>query len=192
VLAIEGLSGERRGRTLFSNLTFSLAPGNWLSIRGANGSGKSTLLKMLVGLFPSSVSIACFGPAIFIGHKTGLQLSLSPLENLYWLMALHPGEVGCPRAALEAWGLKNDDVPCDVLSFGQRKRVSLARLLLHRGHLWVLDEPLEGLDTAGIMIFTAMLASHLSEGGRAIIASHSSLDNDILRTPAKIITLGQP
>ncbi len=190
MIAIEGLSAKRRGRTLFSNLTFSLRAGTWLCIRGANGCGKSTLLKMLIGLFPSSAG-NCLGPITFIGHKTGLQLRLNPLENLQWFVGIQQGKSMCPLQALTILGLKNEArIPCELLSYGQRKRAALARLLIHKGKTWVLDEPLDGLDEAGIEIFTCMLETHLADDGRAIIASHTAVHADALRAPAEIITLG--
>lgn len=205
MLKVCGLKAERDDRILFSNLTFELAPGALLMVTGPNGSGKSTLLKILVGLLSSiegsvtwqskpfplsgeSFAEDISGAFLYLGHKTGIQPALTPIENLKWFMDLqtvHRAIQGTIRrsqqkihilSALQAVGLAGyEDVPCETLSCGQRQRVALARLWLEPAKIWILDEPFTALDALAQILLYKQFLAHLKAGGLIIMASHLNI-----------------
>ncbi len=191
MLQAQNLAARRGDALLFSDLSFSLAPGTALVIGGPNGSGKTTLLRMLAGLsHPAEGTIAWRGrpvrafdselraETLFIGHVPALKDELTALENLASLAQLHGSQASLEalREALGAWSLSRQrSLPARVLSQGQRRRIGLARLLLLRRSLWLLDEPATALDDAGIVLLCEAIASHLAGGGIAVLATHQEL-----------------
>jgi heme exporter protein A len=176
MLDTTGLACERGALRLFSDLSFSLAPGGLLRVRGGNGSGKTTLLRALAGLTrPAAGKVDRNGmPFLFIGHAPGIKDELTVLENLEFSAAL-AGLQGCDcRRALERLGIDRlADLPARYLSQGQRKRVALARLPLSPAiPLWLLDEPFAALDSAGIAQVAALCSAHLAGGGLLVLTSH--------------------
>jgi len=191
LLRARGLSCARNERVLFSNLTFELRAGKLLQVTGANGSGKTTLLRCLCGLFLAEegeiewcgVSIQrarseYFGALRYVGHRTGIKEDLTPVENVTVDAVLSGRADGVtPFEALEQVGLASArDVPCRALSMGQRRRVGLARLLVSRAQLWILDEPLAALDHSGQKMVETLLKDHASAGGMVIFSSHQGLE----------------
>jgi heme exporter protein A len=185
ILAVEALNLTRGNRPLLSDLSFALAAGEVLHLRGSNGAGKTSLLEVLSGLRqPAEGKIAQRpepGQLHWLGHKNALNLALSPVENLeFWcgLNGLAPAGI---VTALEKMGVARvRHRPCRTLSAGQRRRSALARLLLVQRPLWLLDEPLDGLDAQGLELFAGLLNAHLREGGAAIITSHQPLPAGVL------------
>jgi heme exporter protein A len=191
MLDAQDLAARRGEATLFSSVSFALDRGTALIVTGANGSGKTTLLRILAGLTgPEHGSLAwngatvrSFDPALraaalFIGHLPALKDDLTIEENLVSLATLHGEHVdaGAMRGALAALSLTAQcHLPARVLSQGQRRRIGLARLCLHRRPLWLLDEPATALDAAGVASLQEMLAGHLANGGVAVIATHQDL-----------------
>ena len=191
MLQAHDLAARRGEATLFSGLSFSVAPGTALVINGPNGSGKTTLLRVLAGLtHPAGGTLAWrdaevtpFDPrlracALFIGHVPALNDELTAEENLAALTSLHGGAAtpGSLTEALGAWGLaRQRALPARVLSQGQRRRVGLARLRLVARALWLLDEPATALDDAGVATLRAAIGAHLASGGIAVIATHQDL-----------------
>ncbi len=193
MLRAEALECVRDDRSLFSALSFSVAPGQLLAVEGRNGSGKTSLLRILCGIrladagevYWESAPIAALGPGYhlhvaYLGHSDGLKLDLSPRENLAFAAALgraRPG--GDIDAVLDQVGLYAlEDVPTRVLSAGQKRRLALARLLVTEAGLWVLDEPLSSLDRDGIGLFESLLGAHLARGGLAVMTTHHRLALD--------------
>ncbi len=132
--------------------------------------GASTLL--WAGAKPSA------WPVLYIGHRIGLNSTLSVRQNLEFLQALNAGELVHLPSALEAVGLTGyEDTPVAQLSSGQKRRVALARLWLtsHSNELWLLDEPLTALDQVMIERLCQQLQTHTKRGGRVILTSHQSL-----------------
>jgi heme exporter protein A len=179
---------ERGDRTLLAGLSFQVASGQLLQIEGANGSGKTTLLRTLCGLFEATAGeIAWCGQSTrtdpanyhaqlsYIGHLPGIKLELSPQENLAFsqgLRGLQPTHRDI-LGALDAIGLFGfEETPCRQLSAGQRRRVALARLLLEKSLLWILDEPFTALDRAGNERLSELLVTHLQQGGLVVLTSH--------------------
>jgi heme exporter protein A len=191
VLEAERLAARRGHVTLFAGLAFAVKGGEALLVSGPNGSGKTTLLRMAAGLTaPADGELRWEGRAVrpfdarlrdavaFNGHLPALKDELTPEENLAAWIALdeEPMHDEAIVAALEAVDLSRQRrLPVRVLSQGQRRRIGLARLRLARRPLWILDEPLTALDTAGADALGALLDAHLASGGLCIAASHQPL-----------------
>jgi len=191
MLAATALECIRGDRTLFAGVSFSLASGAGLLVQGANGAGKTSLLRILVGLSPPAQGevawdgqpIRSLGEAyrravLWCGHANALKDDLSALENVRAAAALagRPIDGAEARDALERSGVgAQADLPARSLSQGQKRRTALARLLLSRARLWVLDEPLAALDAGGVDWLSAALDRHLESGGLAVVTSHQPL-----------------
>lgn len=184
-LTAQNLAVRRSGRRIFSDLSFALGPGEALMVTGRNGAGKSTLLTVLAGrLKPESgtLDVADVGEASLaeclhvVGHRDGLKTPLTAEENLAFARDLLGAPTASPRAALEELGLGHAlKLPVAYLSAGQRRRVALARLLVCRRPLWLLDEPTAALDVASQGILAGMMARHRAQGGLVIAATHQAL-----------------
>ena len=190
MLEAHDLAARRGDAQLFSGVSFSLGPGTALFVRGPNGSGKTTLLRILAGTTEAAQGrvlwrgerVGPFHPvlracAVFIGHAPALKDELTIEENLASLTMLQGAhaERTAMLDALDAWSLlRQRTLPARVLSQGQRRRVSLARLGLLSRPLWLLDEPASALD-AGHVTLRDTLAAHLAAGGIAVIATHQDL-----------------
>jgi len=184
------LRGERR---LITALSFTVQRGRLLAVTGENGSGKTSLLRMLCGLLPAEQGRilwhgedvrACKeryrASLIYIGHLNSLKDDLTPVENVAISVRL-AGEAiseGQTCEALEAVGLARSihRLPTRVLSQGQKRRVSLARLWLSQRSLWILDEPFAALDASATSLLMQQLRSHLNNDGIIIAATHQEID----------------
>ena len=184
-LVAENLSGERAGEPVFAGVNFALRSGEMLTVTGPNGAGKSTLLRMIAGLLPFAGGSLILesdlrGDVAAITHYLGplnaMKPALSVCENLrFWQAFL--GEHRFPvQDALEAVGLGEiGHLPVAFLSTGQRRRASIAKLLVSRRPIWLLDEPTSGLDKASQVRIAGLIQSHLAEGGIVIAATHLPL-----------------
>lgn len=180
LLAFQNLSVARGDRTLLSGLNWEVKAGELLHIRGANGSGKTSLLEVLCGLRkPADGQLDCApAPEHFhwIGHRNALNPALTPFENLRFWCALQSIPQEGVRGALREFDLQAvADHPCQRLSAGQKRRAALARLAVQRRPFWFLDEPLSGLDQAGIQHWLSLLREHQLQNGAAVITSHQPL-----------------
>ncbi|OYX65370.1 MAG: heme ABC exporter ATP-binding protein CcmA [Sphingomonadales bacterium 32-64-17] len=163
----------RRGdRLLFAGLSLALGPGEALQLAGANGIGKSSLMRILAGLArPYSGTVERQGTLALLDERPALDEHQPLGRALDFWRRIDGGEaVGIERLGLEPLL----DVPVRYLSTGQRKRAALARLLGQRAPIWLLDEPLNGLDTHAVALVEALVAEHLAAGGIAVIASHQT------------------
>ena len=186
-LTAEALSGARGGITVFDGLSFEVRPRRPLIVRGPNGAGKSTLLRLLAGyLKPRAGRLEWRSPhgtrrrvepelVHYLGHLEGLKPALSVAANLrFWasyLAASAAIEEGLRRFGLDTLA----DIPLALLSAGQRKRASLARLLVAGRPVWLLDEPLVALDAEGRALLVTSLEEHLLRGGLAVVTTHEPL-----------------
>ena len=191
MLEAQDLAARRGDAGLFAGLDFALEPGTALFVRGANGSGKTTLLRILAGIARAEAGEVrwCGRPVgpfdsqlranvLFIGHAPALKDELTTEENLASLASLHGAGVNgdAVQEALAVWALtRQRALPARVLSQGQRRRTSLARLQLASRPLWLLDEPATALDDTGAATLGGALATHLGGGGIAVIATHQDL-----------------
>lgn len=184
-LDVADLACRRGGRLVVDRVSFSLASGAALVVSGRNGAGKSTLLAALAGLLrPDGGTVALSETGDrprsefvhLLAHRDGLKSILTPVENL----AVAAGLLGAPgmrpREALAAVGLRDAaEIPTGYLSAGQRRRVALARLLVARRWLWLLDEPGTALDRDGQDLLGRLMAEHLAGGGAIVAATHAPL-----------------
>jgi len=186
------LACVRGDRELFKDINFSLEAGGLMQVRGPNGSGKTSLLRMLCGLSnPAAGEIHWNGASIrslngdyfaamtYIGHLSGTKDDLTVIENLRISSALAGYEINDTQAseALGYMGLGGREVlPVKILSQGQRRRVALARLLVCKTSLWILDEPLVALDVLAVKLIRELLEQHLKQGGMVVMTTHQEID----------------
>ncbi|MFP5306198.1 MAG: heme ABC exporter ATP-binding protein CcmA [Gammaproteobacteria bacterium] len=184
-LLIDQLCVSRADRLLVADLSFSVAAGELLHLRGANGSGKTSLLEILAGLRPPAGGSVTTEPQSFamhwVGHRNALAPQLSAIENLSFWCGVNGVDSGAVAAALERMGVPPGARRRAVrtLSAGQKRRSALARLLLASRPIWLLDEPLDGLDRDGIAVFADIMRAHLRGGGIVVMTSHQALPPDL-------------
>lgn len=197
LLSVEQLTVWRGDNLLLDELSFKLDEGQVLQIRGANGSGKTTLLRIVCGIgWADEGHVKWRDQSIernrdqfheellYLGHKAGIKGGLSALENLRIFCTLS-GDAEQRIAddvllsALDNLSLLPvANLACRQLSAGQQRRVSLARLVLQRAKLWVLDEPLTSLDKAGLAWVENRIGEHVAGGGACLLTTHAPLSID--------------
>jgi heme exporter protein A len=185
------LSYSRSSKPLFHPLSFTLKEGKVLVIKGENGSGKTTLLRLLSGLIqPSSGMFFWKGEAftsqklhiykqdlLYVGHKLGLYPAIRVQDQLALWQDLYGISTATFEEALQIWSIAEfKEKRIYELSQGQQKRLSLTRCSWLKRPLWILDEPLAGLDHTGKRILNSILLEHLTQGGSAVIATHEPLE----------------
>jgi heme exporter protein A len=194
-LQVEELTCRRGERLLFENINFTVNSGDTFEISGHNGSGKTTLLRLLCGLLlPEKGKLLWRGQPIhkvrplyhselaYVGHTDAIKGDLTTHENLIVAKALNGGGINSEEA-LERVGLsKLRELPGRFLSAGQRRRLALARLLVNRARLWLLDEPFTALDKVAIKTIATLLEEHAANGGMAVFTSHHTINIAHART----------
>lgn len=175
-LIAENLACRRGERLLFRRLSFTLVPGAACHVTGANGAGKTTLIRALAGLTrPYAGTVTRSGKLALLDERSGLDPDLPLARALaFWFGIDGADETATIMARLRLGSLA--EVPVRYLSTGQKKRAALARVLGQRAHIWLLDEPLSGLDAASQAAVDALVRDHCAAGGIAFIASHQPLD----------------
>ena len=187
MLDVQSLSARRGNRRIFCDIGFSLKGGDALAITGANGSGKSSLLRCLAGLLDYDGTITWNNQPLatahddhtpfchLIGHLDALKPDMTAHEMLdYWRLlygSTAPASPSDPFAITDF-----EQKPIRFLSAGQRRRVSLTRLICGQAPLWLLDEPTTALDAAATALLFSAIATHRARGGIVIIATHQMLD----------------
>lgn len=189
-LSVKQLCCERGYRELFNDLEFHVSPGEILHIKGENGAGKTSLLRIIAGLaLPVSGEISFDGyncrkfrseyneQQAFMGHKLGIKLELTPVENIR-----SHCDLGKSRSeqdimdVLQQVGLYGfEEMYCNQLSAGQKRRVALAQILLSQTRLWILDEPFTSLDVIGVELFLKIIQEHVCQGGMVLLTTHQEV-----------------
>lgn len=176
-LAASGLACVRGGRLLFKGVSFDLCAGDALVLTGPNGVGKSSLLRVLAGLLPAfSGDLTRSGRLALADEHMALDPRLPLARALEEWALLDGGGTADVTAALGAFDLAHlADVPVRMLSTGQRRRATLARVHASQAAIWLLDEPGNGLDRASLARLETAMADHRAQGGIIIAASHQAL-----------------
>lgn len=184
------LACVRGERPVFRGARFSLSGGDALALVGPNGAGKSSLLRVLAGLLPAAGGrLTWNGTSVvedpdahrarlhYLGHLDAVKPALTPRETLTFQAQLRGNDGDLALSALEALGIAGlADLPGRFLSQGQRRRVALARLRATPARLWLLDEPMLGLDADAVSRLADLIDTHRSHGGMVIVATHGGLD----------------
>jgi heme exporter protein A len=167
----------RGGRMLFAKLSFTMAAGQAMWLRGPNAIGKSSLIRIIAGLLPPlSGTQHCEGKIALLDDRPVLDQDANVAKALAFWAALDGGS-STIAGAMTAMGIAHlADVPVRFLSQGQRKRAGMARIIASGAPLWLLDEPANGLDDAGIECLRAAIAAQCASGGAVILASHIDLN----------------
>ncbi|MBT8471657.1 MAG: heme ABC exporter ATP-binding protein CcmA [Marinicaulis sp.] len=191
-LSARDLRASRGGRDIFEGVSFVLAPGEAILLRGANGAGKTTLLRAVAGLLRPAGGAVEFcrdteepaeNAAIYCGVQNGLKAALSVRENLDFWVSLYGAEKKAANDAINRFELRGFiDRRAGALSTGQARRAGLARLVIAQCPVWLVDEPVAAMDRDGVARFIQLVVDHLGCGGSAIIASHDALDIPGART----------
>ena len=189
-LTAEKLACARGDRRLFDGLSFRVQAGQALAGEGANGAGKASLLRLLAGfLAPAAGRVLVKVANIesddaearsllvgWLGHLDGLKPQMTVVEQLGFYARLYAVRQVDLADVLAQVGLSAlAEFPCRYLSAGQRRRLGLARLLVSRRPLWLLDEPFAALDASGQALVAQLMARHCGEGGIIIAATHDPL-----------------
>lgn len=191
MFSVSNLSCSKGDKRLFSGVSFTLQPGQWLHLEGDNGVGKTSLLRLACGLsaledgeITWNQQAASKDPQTFranlayLGHQLALKDDLSPLENLQTDAAIvgHQLTASDAKQALAQMGLRGrENLPVRVLSQGQKRRTALARLLVSSAKLWVLDEPFVALDTMAQNALSEVINAHLTKQGMVLLTSHQAV-----------------
>ena len=189
-LSADGLTLFRGERLLFKGLSFALNPGGMLLLEGQNGSGKTSLMRAIAGLIEfedgdvlwddkpvRSNRPAFYGSLVWMQHRVGFKADLTLVENLRFeahLRAQSDEDFDEVLDRLEIARLKR--LPLRSLSAGQQRRVALARMLLSRVPLWLMDEPFTNLDRQGRKLVMDVTTEHLDRGGMCIMAAHQDVE----------------
>ncbi len=201
LLSAAQLSCVRQDRVLFEQLSLVLHAGEVLQIAGRNGAGKSSLLRILAGLAEPADGQLCYksvplgqsaddyaADLCFIGHLSGVQPQLTALQNLAFWRACFQLRQADDWALLASMGLAGlEDIPCQLLSAGQQRRVSLCRLWLTDATIWILDEPFTALDQSAIAQLQQRISAHCQSGGAVLLTTHQSFS--IADVPVRQLTL---
>ena len=194
LLSIDGVRCSRGDRVLINGLSFDAQQKHCVHVIGPNGSGKTTLLRAICGLnrpdagmikwrgVDSLLSDVFTKESAYLGHKDGLKNELTALENIRFEQQLNgdADESLLEDCLLKLKILECADLPAQALSFGQRRRLAFAKLLLTQKPLWVLDEPFTGIDATGRELMENLCVAHLNSGGIIVMTHHRSLSDTAL------------
>jgi heme exporter protein A len=180
------LACRRGGRDVFTDISFAVSSGEALIVTGRNGAGKSSLLRTVAGLLHAAQGRLTFEDgdpelsigeqAHYLGHQDAIKPSLSVAENLRFWAGFFGAASGDVTAALAAVGLEAlTALPAAYLSAGQRRRLSIARLVAAKRPIWLLDEPTSALDTSAQGRLSELMRGHLTAGGLILAATHGPI-----------------
>jgi heme exporter protein A len=205
MLDVTELACQRGERLLFHGLSFQVPSQTLLHVRGRNGSGKTTLLRALCGLLRADAGVIRWNgenirelaedynrDLLYFGHLNGIKADLTGLENLRIARTLDqdPADDAAILDALAEIGLDGfEDLPTRTLSQGQKKRVALARLILSKAPLWVLDEPFTALDVDAVDLLQRLIAAQVARGGSVVLTTHQEVP--LTQGAIQRLTLGE-
>jgi heme exporter protein A len=185
-LAAVDLACVRADRAVFRDLQFAVHGGEILAVTGPNGAGKSSLLRLIAGLLPPAQGrltldgghgeLSIGEQAHYVGHQDAHKPSLTVGENLAFWNDVLGGANGVGMALARVGLAALAQLPALYLSAGQRRRLSLARLLVKQRPIWLLDEPGSALDAAGQAMLADMMRTHLADGGIIVAAIHAPIE----------------
>ena len=191
LLQADNLHVERGTRTVISGLSFTATAGKALLVVGPNGAGKTTLIRTIAGFIrPAAGTLALKGDLAdrdlaahchYIGHLTGIKANLTAAQNLDFWASYLEGGTPAERSdrvddALLRFGLGAlADYPAGLLSAGQKRRLGLARLMVAKRPIWLLDEPTVSLDAASSELLARLIQEHLAKEGLVLAATHLPL-----------------
>ena len=203
MLKVDGLTFSFRQRPLFESVSFHVQSGDLFRIAGPNGAGKSTLMAILAGLLDGHRGEITFADndgdfrawtAWLPADANAIHPSLDATSNLrFWcdLRGLDVSDITL-HDKLDAWGLRGlylqKQLAVSRFSTGMRRRLALARLELAQAKLWLIDEPLFGLDDSACSQFRESLKQHIAGGGAAIVITHD--ERLVADLAPKTISLG--
>lgn len=176
-LRLSGIACARGGRLLFRGVDLTLNAGESALLRGPNGIGKSSLMRICAGLLrPVGGTIERRGRIALADERLALDMEEPLRAALGFWARLDGADAAALDQALDAMALGSlADIPVRMLSTGQRKRASLARVIAGGAPLWLLDEPGNGLDDASLKLLGKAVAAHVADGGIVVAASHQPL-----------------
>lgn len=180
MISIEDLGFSIDSKKLFSGISLSILPSSLVRINGPNGSGKSTLLKILAGIIkPTNGNILKTSMLLsYIGHNIAVKDDLTVREQLAFWASLERTEMLIP-AALSFMKIENHEYDyCYKLSAGNKQKVAIARLMLSKSMVWILDEADTSLDEKNLEIFKALISTKVQNNGIVIYASHKDMFKD--------------
>lgn len=174
-LRFDSVACLRGGRLLFEGVSFALEAGEAVIVTGPNGAGKSSLIRVAAGLLEAAAGRVGRNGAVALADENAALDRDVPLERALNFWARLDGK-GQLAAAMEAMGIAHlAPVPVRMLSTGQRKRASLARVVASGAPIWLLDEPTNGLDADSIGRLERVCAEHRADGGAILVATHAAL-----------------
>ncbi len=187
MLAARNLTCLRNERALFSDLSFTVSPGDIVQLEGPNGVGKTSLLRILAGLSRAEQGQVLwrrqliqhqrenyYASLLYLGHQPGIKALLTPFENLsFWHAQCSQDELWHALEQVDLPGF--EELPVAQLSAGQQRRVALARLWLSQVPLWILDEPFTAIDQSGVEKLMARFVHHTQQGGAVVLTTHQEL-----------------
>lgn len=173
-LLLDGVACRRGGREVFAGVGMSVAAGEAVVLRGPNGTGKTSLIRLIAGLLPLAAG-RLDNP--FATALLGTDAALKPDATLAGELGFWARLDGAPASRVSDALARFDlaplaDLPCRVLSAGQRRRAALARVWVQEARLWLLDEPSVGLDDASVVRLADACTAHLADGGLIVAATH--------------------
>lgn len=198
-LEAANLACHRGGREVFAGISFGVSSGEVLGITGRNGAGKSSLLRTVAGLLRIAAGdivlqggepeLTIAEQAHYLGHLDAFKPALSVAENLHFWTGFLGRKASAIDTPLQAVGLDTlADLPAAYLSAGQRRRLSIARLLAVKRPIWLLDEPMSTLDASAQQHLAGVMRTHLADEGMILAATHGSLGI----APTQELHLGEP